>query len=182
MIYGALDLAKQTGVAWGEPGGRPVFETWPLGGQSLERGRRGANLMRKLVTWLEYVKPDKVFIEGPMNPSAMKNKHSGQDTNLALMGYIFVAETVCFTRGVPTVLLDRQDILSHFTGHSRYKVPGMAKKNCMVRACQLRWQPANEDEADAGAMWHYGCSLEDQAAFLKRAALEPPRTRGGKLL
>jgi len=182
VIYGALDLAKQSGVCWGEKDGRPAFETWQLGGQARARGARGIALMTKLVDWLAYAKPGLVFIEAPLNPSAMKNKHSGQDTNIALTGYVFMAETICHSRGVPTKLYERQKILGHFTGSERYKVPGMAKRQCMVRACQLRWQPANEDEADAGALWHYGIAQEDRAAFLKRAGVEPVKHSKGKLL
>jgi hypothetical protein len=165
VIYGALDLAKQSGVCWGEPNGRPSFETWHLGGQALERGQRGAALMTKLVSWIAYAKPDLVFIEAPISAVAGVARGTSIDTSIALQGFILIAETVCYTRKIPTKLIERQDALYHFTGRARYKVKGQAKKACMARCCQLRWQPANEDEADAGAMWHYGCAKEDPRAF-----------------
>lgn len=182
MIYASLDLAKQTGVCWGTPGGRPEFETWQLGGMSLERGFRGVELMKKLVDFLAYVKPAKVFIEEPITPQGQMNAGSSLEVTIALQGYVFLAETVCFSRGVPTILYARQDVLKHFTGQSRYKQKGAGKKACMMRSLQLRWQPANEDEADAGALWHYGCAEEDRASYLKRAAGEPPKVRGGRLI
>lgn len=182
MIYGALDLAKQSGVAWGEPMGRPEFETWQLGGQALQRGHRGMALMSKLVAWLDYVKPDMVFIEQPVPPQGQMRAGSNLDVTIALQGYVFMAETVCFSRKVPTRLYDRQDILGHFTGKRVYKVKGGGKKACMARACQLRWQPGNEDEADAGALWHYGIAQENRAAHLQRSIIEPPRPSRGKLL
>jgi hypothetical protein len=182
MIYGALDLAKQSGVAWGKPGGRPEFDTWQLGGAALQRGKRGLALMGFLVEWLADVKPDLVFIEGPMNSGGQANAGSTLDTTIALQGYILIAEMVCFSRGVPTKLLDRQDVLGHFTGRRTYKQKGMGKKMCMMRACQFGWRPENEDEADAGAMWHFGCAEEDRAAYLKRVGAEPAKTTRGKLL
>jgi hypothetical protein len=165
VIYGALDLAKQSGVCWGEPFGRPSFETWTLGGAALERGFRGAALMQKLVAWIAYAKPDLVFIEAPLSAAAGKDRGTSIDTTIALQGYILIAETVCFTRGVKTKLIDRQEALFHFTGRARYKKPGMAKKACMARCCQLRWQLASEDEADAAAIWWRGCMTEDPRAF-----------------
>jgi hypothetical protein len=165
VIYGALDLAKQSGICWGEPFGRPSFDTWQLGGGALARGMRGEALMRHLVRWIAEVKPDLVFIEAPLSASAGKDRGTSIDTSIALQGYIMIAETVCYTRKVPTKLIERQDALRHFTGRARYSVKGQAKKACMARCCQLRWQPGNEDEADAGALWHFGCAQEDPRGF-----------------
>ena len=169
MICSALDLAKQSGVCWGEPNGKPEFETWTLGGADTPRGKRGANLMRKLVEHIAYVKPDLIFIEAPLTAAVLADIGSTQDTTLALQGFVFVAETVAFSRGVETRLIERQDALLHFTGSKKYPraIKDAAKKACMARCSQLRWIVADYDQADAGALWHYGCAtLNPTAAAL----------------
>lgn len=175
MIYSALDLAKQSGVCWGEPGGKPEFETWTLGGSDSPRGKRGVNLMRKLVEHIEYVRPDLIFIETPLEARVLASIGSTMDTTLALQGFVFVAETVAFSRGVKTQLIERQEALLQFTGSKSYPkaIKDAAKKACLARCTQLRWIVADYDQADAAALWFTGCGLQQPSA-LARAGIEMP--------
>jgi hypothetical protein len=184
LVYSSLDLAKQSGICWGEANGRPEFETWQLGGADMPRGERGKWLMRKLVQHLTDVKPDKVFIEAPLPVHVAARVGSTQDTTIALNGFVFVAETVCHTRGIPTRLIERQDALLFFTGRASYpkSIKDGAKKACLARATQLRWVCANWDEADAGAQWFYGCATEDPKGYAlhgvnEAARISRPKTR-----
>lgn len=178
--YSSLDLAKQSGVCWGENNGIPEFETWQLGGADKPRGERGKWLMRKLVDHLDYVKPCKVFIEAPLPAHIASNAGHTQDTTIALNGFVMIAETVCWNRGIPTRLIVRQDALGFFTGRSRYPkgMKDAAKKACMARALQLRWRCANWDEADAGAQWFYGCATEDPRGYALHGVNEAARITG----
>lgn len=163
MICSALDLAKMSGVCWGVPGGKPEFETWTLGGADTPRGKRGTNLMMKMVDHIQRVKPDLIFIEQPLEARVLASIGSTMDTTLALQGFVFVAETVAFSRNVPTKLIERQDALLHFTGSKAYPkaIKDAAKKACMARCTQLRWIVADYDQADAAALWWTGCALAD---------------------
>lgn len=180
LVYSSFDIAAQSGVCWGEPNEMPEFDTWHLGGGDRPRGYRGKWLMRKIIDHVEHVKPDLVFIEAPLPAHIAARIGSTQDTTIALNGFVFLAETVLFTRGIPTRLIERQDALLHFTGRKSYpkSMKDGAKKACMARALQLRWKCANWDEADAGAQWHYGCATENPRAYALAGVNEAVRISG----
>lgn len=178
LVTAALDLAKVSGVCWGEPFSTPFFETWVLGGADTPRGQRGKNLMAKLVEFIARVRPEKIYIEAPLTARVLAEIGSNSDTTIALQGFVMIAETVAFTRGVPTELLERKAVLQHFTGQPSFsrRDKNGAKKACLARCGQLRWPVAGYDEADAGALWHYGCARDNPRAFALAGVGEAVRT------
>ena len=175
-MFTALDLARVSGVAWGDAFSRPNFETWVLGAVHTPLGARGVELMARLTRHLDSVKPDCVFIEAPIRMTGALRKGSSAETILQLNGLVFVAQTVCHSRRVPMKLHERQKVLKHFTGRPTYP-SGEGKRACQQRIRQIWGVDVPEDEADAGALLHYGCALEDGNAFVKARLTEPAMTR-----
>jgi hypothetical protein len=184
-IYAALDLARVSGICWGELNGKPSFDTWTLGSKADARGDIGLQMMRRMVEFITTVRPVKFFIETPMEARVLVAIGSSLNTTIQLQGLVFLAETVAHSRGVPTQLLTRQDALRHFTGQKSFpKSLGKdaAKKACLVRCTQLRWMVAGYDEADAGALWHFGCAREDPRGYALAGVNEAVKVSRGKLL
>jgi hypothetical protein len=180
VIYTALDLASRTGVAWGVPFQQPACTAWELRGPS--RGRRGLDLMSRLVEHLDTVRPDKVFIEKPLEPLALVRLDSTGAVVLLLNGLVMLAETVCASRGIPSILYDRQDVLAHFTGQAKYREKDGGKAACAVRCRQLWRLDLRWDEADACALWHLGCAREDPKSYALAGLKEPVRLRSRPVL
>ena len=180
-MYLALDLARVSGVAWGDPfdlHARPSFESWTLGEPNSPLGARGLDLMQRLERHLYNFPPAKVFIEKPMRVTGMLKKGGAdQSTIMQLNGLVFIALTICWSRRIPTALHERQDVLKHFTGQPRYKDGKDGKRACQTRIKQIWGLIVGEDAADAGALLHYGAALEDQFAFLEARANEPVMRR-----
>lgn len=161
----ALDLASRTtGIAWGVAGEKPSAATWRLGpDRKTTRGARGLALMRFLVAHLDEFRPDEVFIEAPQPPAVLVEISGSPDTAIMLPGLVFLAETVCESRGISYHTLDRQKVLKHFTGRASYreKIDGKdaAKKACIARATQLGWTVDGYDQGDALALLDYGMAI-----------------------
>src|SRR5215211_1834260 len=173
MIYVALDLARVSGAAWGPAFERPTFQTWTLGEVHSPLGARGVELAQRLRQLINDVCPGKVFIEAPMRMSGAMRKGSNADTLLQLHGLVFLAQTVCWKAGVECKLYERQAVLKHFTGQPRYKDSKDGKRACMTRIKQIWGVEVREDEADAGALLHYGCALNEPKAYIKARGSEP---------
>jgi hypothetical protein len=174
-----LDLATTSGVCWGRPGERPTFDTW-LCASSKGRGQVALNLTMFVRDHLDTVKPDKVFIEAPMEARGQLRKGgASMGTTIVLQGLILVAEMVCHSRGIPTALIERQEILGHFTGRRTYPSTRFgkdgAKKATMARCTQLRWSPADYDQADAGAGWFVACAMENPRMAIAMGINAPAR-------
>jgi hypothetical protein len=159
----ALDLAGETGVAFGLLP-KPTLVTWCLkpGG----RGDRGLKLMRLLVSHLDEFKPERVFIERPLSAAVMVDIGATLDTQISLSGYVFLAETVCRSRGVATELVESQAVRQHFVGRARFPHKGEGKRVVFQRTKALGWKPANENESDAAAVWDYAQARSSTSAYL----------------
>jgi hypothetical protein len=162
-VYAALDLAKSSGVCWGEAFQPPTFETWVFKAKS--RPARFHELRIALAELLYRAKPAKVFIEEPVSPHILAGIGSSVETALQLNGMVALAEELCWHRGVATELFNRQKVLGHFTGQPRFKKKDDGKRACLVRCKQLGWDAEGFDQADAAALWDYGCARESPSAW-----------------
>jgi hypothetical protein len=156
LVYGALDIARSTGVTVGNPFVSPLSETWDIDSDS--RAERFVLLRARLIPWLIRWKPRKVFIERPMDARAMARLGTPFATQMSLTGMVAIAEATCEQYGIPTELYERQDVLEHFTGVRRYKVKDDGKRACVVRCKQLKYYIEGFDQADAASLWDYGLS------------------------
>jgi hypothetical protein len=177
----ALDLATTTGWAWGEVGGTARFGAIRLGPPGADRGTRGSAMLVWLSDFFKIERPDLVVVEAPLAPAVMRRIGATNDTALMLLGLPMVVETVCHLRGVkPPKLVKVQDVREAFLGKrtfrdehnpltgKRVKSRAIAKSATMEMCRRLGYGVSSDDEADAIALWHYGCSLLNprQAALM----------------
>lgn len=173
MRFSAFDAATLTGVASGLVGEAPRLETWGLGQK--ERGLAGLALLTKLNWYLHDFKPDMVFIEEPLPAAVLTTIGTTLETTIKLYGLVFLIETVCSSHDIPTVQYRRQAVLKHFTGASRFPEKNGGKEACLARCAQLRWPAKDFEQADAAALWDYGCAQQRAAAWLAKASDRPMR-------
>jgi Holliday junction resolvasome RuvABC endonuclease subunit len=167
MYFGALDLARVTGACAGLPFERPEVETFTIPKGPI--GERMTRMRRMVRRWAETHGPDLVFIEQPMDPAALVKVGATAETILSLNGYVAVVLGELHDLGIETMMLPRQSVLKHFVGRARFAKKDDGKRACAARCQQLGWPVANHDEADAVALWDYGCSLKAQREYLRHA-------------
>lgn len=166
----ALDLSSTVGVAEGMPGQVPRTWTWALGSPGASQAHRFAELLKRMSDQLAVTKPDAVWIEAPLPPSALATMGSTPDTALLLFGLPAIVKAVAYLRGVYRVeLANVQDVRKHFTGQRRHP-RGDGKNVVMDRCRMLGWRVANDHEADAAALWSYACGQSNPRI---QAALNP---------
>jgi hypothetical protein len=152
----ALDLATACGIAEGMPGGEPRASNASF---AVEGGGYFGAGERALIHFSERFAafpPAVVFIERPGLHSIGKGGTAFQ-VIFRLLGLIFLVGTVARARGVYDVrLVEVKDIRSHFLGGAA--IPGeQAKRLTQIRCRELGYAFATPDEADAIALWDYGC-------------------------
>lgn len=181
-IYTALDLARVTGICAGVPFRRPVLcEHWTLGEPGEYHGHyadRGLELSRLLKEHCLIWKPAKVFIEAPLELKQMGagkgNQGKGNFSDLLQgNGLVFLTMVILRKIGTPFICYQRQTVLKHFTDQARFKIRDDGKRACVARARQLWQLSLTWDEADAAALWDYGCALEHQREYVHAAVASP---------
>lgn len=179
-LYGALDIATLTGVAVGHPFDPIEFLTWDLkklaGGGP--RPIRFNVLRSRILTLGTKYNFTKVFIELPMDARQMFHLGTPIETQMLLTGAAAIAEMTLDELGVEVGWYDRQEILQHFTGQKRYKGKDMGKKACVARCAQLGWRVEGFDQADAAALFDFGCAREKYLQrYYAQIATERPLPR-----
>jgi len=172
----ALDLAARTGWALGK-----VYDRTPRSG-SLRFASAGASMgaiFSSYRSWLgrmvNEAAIDLVVFESPMTPS-----HMGGRTNITtirmLMGLPAVTEEFFFTKGLAHDLFydvreaKVSDIRRHFLGGKLHR--RVAAKALTIAACRrLGWAPADDNAADALALWHYQASVFEPRLALQTSPL-----------
>ncbi len=167
----ALDLATVTGLAYGTGVEPPVLERWDLriGGNE----DRGLQLMRKLSRHLDEYRPHIVYVERSLAPAVLAQIGATAETNEFLAGIVFLAKTILRSRKTLCEVTDRQKVLKHFVGASRFAKKGDAKKAVKVRCKQLGWAYQDDNDADAAALWDFGVSYQNPKAFMLAAQRRP---------
>jgi len=155
----ALDIATNTGIAVGEPGSVPLLWSENLGKQASEEARfsKALWLTNRLVKEHE---PEFLAVEAAIG---------GRDASHYLIGLLACVRGCAHNRGVPVKVYHRSSILKHFVGKALTSrdFPGLNKarakaaiKQTVVDRCRLLgWEVADDDAADAGALWDYACAL-----------------------
>lgn len=146
----ALDLARQTGWACGEPCAQPLHGTITLDGTSealrfLQLSRRISDLVR--ATGATEVVFERPFIGGRFSRSAL----------LPLFGYRAITMASARALGIEPTSTEPKVWRKHFLGHGGGK--RAEAKAATLEQCRWRgWAPANEDEADALGLWDWRCA------------------------
>lgn len=158
MIVMAFDVATTTGVAWGAAGDTPRFATLDFG-KGLSHAERFATAQDYASQMIQTHAPDVVVCEDKIGGTAA---HPFPGQALAC-----VMGEIC-RLGIPVELMTVASIRKGFLGkHLTSKdFPGLNKhqsrkeiKRIVMKNCEMRgWTVANDDEADAGALWEAFCA------------------------
>lgn len=155
MIVLGLDLARQTGWAAGAPCQPPAYGTIRLEG-GLSDGARFMQLGRRIVELIDRFGVREIVIEAPF-----VGRQSTASALMPLFGYRATAMIAAASKGIDMAApVTPATVRKHFIGHGGLK--RAAAKPAVIDKCRWRgWSPANEDEADALALWDYRCAVRD---------------------
>jgi hypothetical protein len=172
----ALDLATVTGFARGKIGEKPK-----CGSVDFYNNTRGFSdaIFAAAYAWVwELLRPppDIMIMESMLPPEAMKGATS-RAVRDRLAGLHGVARAAAHRRGVGEVsIATTSNIRAHFIGDS--SLHRMQAKKAVIERCKmLQWEVANDNEADAAALWSYACALIDPAQALAMTPLFNPKLR-----
>lgn len=172
----ALDLASQTGWAYGRPGSEPQHGTIRFASV----GATHEAIFCAALDWAydkcediedEGIDANTVIIvwESPLQTS-FKLGRTTNNTTTVLYGLPAVIGAVAYSRGIYDIRkADTRDVRMHFLGCSpkRVKAKPMVKAQCRA----MGWKVSDDNEADALATWHYMCSLIEPALALQPTPL-----------
>lgn len=163
MMILAFDLATNTGVAYGRPGERPTMESINLGVSQGQRFAQAVLMTRRLC---RSVKPDFIVVEAPM---AAGGGGVAARAELA-MGIRGCVIGMAFLESISVSQYAASTVRKHFIGHGRM-ARKEAKRATLMRCKQLGWNPLNDDEADAAALWDLACAKRGQKATVPMGGL-----------
>jgi hypothetical protein len=165
MVVLALDLASVSGWAVGEPGDKPEHG-------SIRFAKPGASheaIFAKAMDWADEIiamcKPRLIVWEAPL--PGFKSGKTTSDVTTILFGLPAIIGAIAYRQQVfDCRKADTSAVRHHFIGCN----PKRAKaKPMVVRQCfAMGWEVADDNEADALAVWSYMCALIDP-----RLALAP---------
>jgi hypothetical protein len=158
----ALDIATRVGIAAGEAGGTPSWREVDLG--EAPDARRFSNVLRLAHELIVEEKPDLLMVEAAIG---------GPKASAYLIGLVACVEGCAWNRGVRVERAYLAAIRKHFVGkvlnvsdfpHLKQADAKRAIKAEVIRRCHiLGWKVDTSDEADACALWDYGCAVHGRA-------------------
>lgn len=169
----ALDLSTNTGWACGETGCAPRHGTIRLPKTKKDIGRFAYAFEYELTALLGEHKPDRVCFESPIMTAA-----TGIYTARKLYGLAYHTELLCVRLGLPCSethmqtargTLGAKPLPRKVRGVNGMRMTTKAERRKHIKAevmrlCRLMgWEPANDDEADALAVWYDACHQFDRA-------------------
>lgn len=152
IIVAGLDIATTTGVCVGSPGQTPEFFSVDLGiGKSHDV--RFSNVMRMAHRLISERGVTHIGIESPI----IVPRRDKKSTNELLMGLNGCVRGWAALKGVPAESFEIARLDVSFLG---YRAKGRANRKAanIARCRQIGWNPATDDEADAGAVFNLMCS------------------------
>ena len=172
----AIDVATKTGFARGVVGSVPDFGTINFGKMPGDGNRIFGAALEWMHEMIEVKPPDIVILEAMLPPDAMKNKTSRQVRD-RLAGLHGIIRAVAFRHKVGEVAEGTVgDVRAHFLGVRNLR--RLDAKKAVIDRCQdLGWDVANDNEADALALWSYACGLIDPASALRVSPLFNPKLK-----
>jgi crossover junction endodeoxyribonuclease RuvC len=162
----ALDIATSLGWARGRVGEQPRCGSVRFGKAGASQLAICGHALEWAIVHLRAPLPDVIAIEGLLPPGALKRR-SNEDHEL--LGHLHgIMMGVAFMRGVYKVhKYQLNSIRAHFLYGIAYG-KGEAKHAVMRKCRSLGWlEKADDDAADACALWSYQCSLLDRDEVLR---------------
>lgn len=148
----ALDISqRRTGYAFGldEHAPAPRVSAW-RGGDHGDVPRSCADLAQSVAQICGIAHPAVCVIEAPLQ-IAGRSAH----TAFLLTTLYGAAAGAAHAAGCRVYPAHVQTWRKHFVGHGRPQDP----KRAVIERCKLiGWEPANDDQADAMGLWHWGMS------------------------
>jgi len=161
----ALDLASRSGWALGVPGARPLSGSIRFAREGHSMAAHFAGCRDWLDAFVAVNKPRVVIFEAPIAPSFMIG-HTTTTTARALLGLIGMVEGTLYGRGFDVREASVSDVRRFFLGSARIKSKD-AKAATVRRCVELGWRPADDNAADALALWAYMISILSPADGVK---------------
>lgn len=158
-----LDISKtRTGVCFGHVGETPRFASIACAGMD------DAMAMKKLGGWLiDFSKLNRIGLlaaEAALSPGAFMgdwNADKGKVemktnpvTTITLAKMVGVVEFITGMKNIRYEAAHVQSVRKAFLGSGR---PDNPKQVAAAMCRELGWSPSNNDEADAAAVWFWGC-------------------------
>lgn len=167
MIILAFDLATNTGVAVGDSrDNAPHFWSEKFGQGREGQGVKFSQAMDLTNRLIARYKPDVIAIE-----AALAQGGGGAAARVQLaMGLRACVLGVADMRRVQTVEYAVSTIRKHFIGHGKLERK-KAKAETIHRCKILGWDVANDNEADACAVWDYARMMQRGVATLPPGGL-----------
>ncbi len=156
----AVDLASNTGVAFGRPLTKPI--SWQV---DFAKFRDHDARLGQVIRWVRFMHerlaPDLIAVEAPIG---------GPDASHLLIGMAACVRAQAADLGIQTVMYTSQEVRKHFIGKaltSRH-FPGLSQAQAKLaikgrvrdKCLELGWEPKSLDEADALATLDYACARE----------------------
>ena len=154
MIVAALDLATKTGVAVGPLGGSPTLWTFDLKSKGeakfhATRLMQIQGLAHRLIAehGTRFIAIEKPFVAA----------HNNWETTLLTIGLTANVLSWAERKGIPVDIISAQTVAKHFTGSGKMKRDD--KKAAILAECRARgWEPHDDNQADAAALWDLACA------------------------
>lgn len=177
----AIDLATKTGWCRGAVGETPEFGSMNFGWSKtkVREASSSDDVFASAIDWMSELLdplPDILILESMLPPEAMKNKTSRQVRD-RLAGLHGIIRGVARRKGVGEITEAAVgDVRAHFINARNLKRDN-AKQTTIDRCQSLGWDVANDNEADACALWSYACALIDPVTALSVVPLFNKRLR-----
>jgi hypothetical protein len=151
----AFDFATVTGWALGNPGEQPQSGVIRFGARGTTHGQIAAEAIAWLVELLSEMKPTQIVFEQPLPPN-FTGGHTTLNTAIVTMGLPFMMQGIAYKLGLFNVEAVRvSDVRTFFIGSN---MKSEEAKRLTVERCQsLGFDPKDDNEADALALWCYQC-------------------------
>lgn len=156
----AIDCATQTGLAQGEIGASPVFETVRFGDSGDSDFETGAACLRWIAFRLTDNPPQQIWIEEPIPFEAVEGR-SSKASLIRLNGLYMIIGSAARLRGIKVNPIRITSARVGFLGNGRLKRE-IAKKRSRRMCRLLGWEPMTDDEGDAGCIWWNACLANDK--------------------
>lgn len=153
----ALDLATTTGWAVGEPGMLLAHGMIRFASKGACHEAVFANAYDWLVDKIATYAPGLVVWEAPL-PTSMKRGKTNADTTTILFGLPAVIGACTYRNRIYDIRkAETRAVRMHFIGQNPKRKEA---KPMVIRQCKAQgWDVADDNEADALAIWSYQCAL-----------------------
>jgi hypothetical protein len=171
MLVLALDLATTAGFAYGVVGGVPFCGSHRFASKGASKPAIFGNALEWTIELLRECKPDVIAIEATL-PTTFVRGRTSKNTNDVLVGLVAIVEAVAYVRGIYKINEHTvSQVRSHFIDMNA--CAREEAKLYTIRKCRsLGWlEAADDDAADACALWSFQCSLIDARQALRVSPL-----------